>query len=206
MLQAFPSFPTLLRPRTGMVRMAATELAARSVQIYRQPAASLSSARASKPMSSSRDLCIFRRPSAPRSQSSAGKSVTGSDSIIWDAGLWSEDSMRNALTQGFSSTLLIECRQRYGDVLGRTVRDGIPFGTWWRCISDWPRPPPSQPNVRTLPAARMNLFRSMHLCTSPVADPATAPRSVVNCHPLWHAERNRRASEYVRAGRQSSAL
>jgi len=35
--------------------------------------------------------------------------------------------MRNALTQGFSSTLLIE-RQRYGDVLGRTVRDGIPFG------------------------------------------------------------------------------
>jgi hypothetical protein len=28
MLQAFPSFPTLLRPRTGMVRMAATELAA----------------------------------------------------------------------------------------------------------------------------------------------------------------------------------
>jgi hypothetical protein len=50
------------------------------------------------------------------------------DSIIWDAGLWSEDSMRNALTQGFSSTLLIERRQRYGDVLGRTVRDGIPFG------------------------------------------------------------------------------
>jgi hypothetical protein len=35
--------------------------------------------------------------------------------------------MRNALPQGFSSTLLIE-RQRYGDVLGRTVRDGIPFG------------------------------------------------------------------------------
>jgi hypothetical protein len=28
MLQAFPSFATLLRPRTGMVRMAATELAA----------------------------------------------------------------------------------------------------------------------------------------------------------------------------------
>ena len=28
------------------------------------------------------------------------------DSTIWDAGLWSEDSMRNALTQGFSSTLL----------------------------------------------------------------------------------------------------
>ena len=37
--------------------------------------------------------------------------------------------MRNALTQGFSSTLLIERRQRYGDVLGRrAVRDGIPFG------------------------------------------------------------------------------
>jgi hypothetical protein len=46
------------------------------------------------------------------------------DSIIWE----SEDSMRNALTQGFSSTLLIERRQRHGDVLARRVRDGIPFG------------------------------------------------------------------------------
>ena len=36
--------------------------------------------------------------------------------------------MRNALTQGFSSTLLVERRQRHGDVLARRVRDGIPFG------------------------------------------------------------------------------
>jgi len=101
-----------------------------SVQIYRQRAASLSSAIASKQrrrfglpaVSSSRDLCIFRRLSAPEARVKQ-ESVTGSTRL---SGM--PVSMRNALTQGFSSTLLIERRQRYSDVLGRTVRDGIPFG------------------------------------------------------------------------------
>jgi hypothetical protein len=64
------------------------------------------------------------------------------DSIIWDAGLWSEDSMRNALTQGFSSTLLIEAAK--DTVMYWVGRCAMAFhsATWWRCISDWPRPPP----------------------------------------------------------------
>jgi hypothetical protein len=77
MLQAFPSFPTLLRPRTGMVRMAATELAAQlrpnlpaAGRILVLCDASKQRRRFGLPaVSSSRDLCIFRRPSAPRSQS-----------------------------------------------------------------------------------------------------------------------------------------
>jgi hypothetical protein len=35
--------------------------------------------------------------------------------------------MRRALDRDYS-TLLVERRASYGDVLGRTVRDGIPFG------------------------------------------------------------------------------
>ena len=49
------------------------------------------------------------------------------DSVIWEAGFWSEDTMRRALTQGYQ-TLLIERRKKYGDALVGTVRDGIPFG------------------------------------------------------------------------------
>jgi hypothetical protein len=48
-------------------------------------------------------------------------------SIISDAGFWSADSIRRALTRGYR-TLLIERCKSHGDPLGRTVRDGIPFG------------------------------------------------------------------------------
>ena len=47
------------------------------------------------------------------------------DVITWEADFWNEDSMRRALNESYR-TLLIE--RRYGDPLGRTVRDGIPFG------------------------------------------------------------------------------
>src|SRR5262249_15432329 len=49
------------------------------------------------------------------------------EQVIWDAGFWSEDSMRRALAREYR-TLLIERRKDYRDPLNRTVRDGIPFG------------------------------------------------------------------------------
>jgi hypothetical protein len=49
------------------------------------------------------------------------------DAITWEAGFWNEDTMRRALDRDYS-TLLVERRASYGDALGRTVRDGSPFG------------------------------------------------------------------------------
>jgi hypothetical protein len=136
MLQAFPSFPTLLRPRTGMVRMAATELAAQlrpnlpatgRILVLCDSVEAAQAVWLAGGVVEPRSMYLPSTFRAPKPELSR-KERDRIDSIIWDAGLWSEDSMRNALTQGFSSTLLIERRQRYGDVLGRTVRDGIPFG------------------------------------------------------------------------------
>jgi hypothetical protein len=85
MLQAFPSFPTLLRPEPEWFAWRRPNLRHSSVQTYRQRAASLSSATASKQrrrfglpaVSSSRDLCIFRRLSAPEARAKQ-ESVIGS--------------------------------------------------------------------------------------------------------------------------------
>ena len=136
MLQAFPSFPTLLRPRTGMVRMAATELAAQlrpnlpatgRILVLCDSVEAAQAVWLAGGVVEPRSMYLPSTFRAPKPELSR-KERDRINSIIWDAGLWSEDSMRNALTQGFSSTLLIERRQTYGDVLGRTVRDGIPFG------------------------------------------------------------------------------
>jgi hypothetical protein len=49
------------------------------------------------------------------------------DSIVWKAGFWSVDSMRQAIVREYR-TLLIERRNSYMDQFGGAVRDGIPFG------------------------------------------------------------------------------
>lgn len=134
-LQASPSFPTLLRPESDNVRAAATEL---SVQLRPNLSATsrvlvlcdrVEAAQAvwlAGGVIEPRSLYLptnFREPKPGLTKDERDKI----DPVIWEAGFWSEDSMRRALTQGYR-TLLIERRQSYGDPLGRTVRDGIPFG------------------------------------------------------------------------------
>ena len=136
MLQAFPSFPTLFRPQTGMVRMAATELGAQfrpnlpatgRILVLSDSVEAAQAVWLADGVIEPRSYVLPTNFRAPKPELGR-KERDRINSIIWEAGLWSEDSMRNAFTQGLSSTLLIERRQRYGDVLGRTVRDGIPFG------------------------------------------------------------------------------
>lgn len=170
MLQAFPSFPTLLRPRTGMVRMAATELAAQlrpnlpatgRILVLCDSVEAAQAVWLAGGVVEPRSIYLPSTFRAPKPELSR-KERDRIDSIIWDAGLWSEDSMRNAFTQGFSSTLLIERRQRYcagsdgarWHSIRRRGGDAFPTGR------DLHR---SRPNVRTLPAARTNLFNaSLH--------------------------------------------
>jgi len=133
--QAFPSFPTLLRPESDNVRTAATELslqlrpslsATSRVLVLCDHAEAAQAVWLAGGVIEPRSMYLpsnFREPKPGLTQEERDKV----DSVIWDAGFWDEDSMRHALTLGYR-TLLIERRKSYGDPLGRMVRDGIPFG------------------------------------------------------------------------------
>jgi hypothetical protein len=134
-MQASPSFPTLLRPDSDSVRTAATELslqlrpslsATNRVLVLCERAEAAQAVWLAGGVIEPRSLYLptnFREPKPGLTKDERDKV----DQVIWEAGFWSEDSMRRALTRGYR-TLLIERRKSYGDQLGRTVRDGIPFG------------------------------------------------------------------------------
>jgi hypothetical protein len=133
--QASPSFPTLLRPRSDNIRTAALELSTQLRPILSATTRVLvlcDSVEASQAVwlaggiIEPRSLFLpanFREPKSGLTKDEYDRI----DSTIWDAGYWSESSMRRALTEGYQM-LLIERRKNYRDGLGRTVRDGIPFG------------------------------------------------------------------------------
>jgi hypothetical protein len=135
MTQASPSFPTLLRPTTGNIRSAATELAAQlrqnlsatdRVLVLCDRVEAAQAVWLAGGVIEARSLFLpsnFREPKPGVTQEEREKI----DAITWDAGFWNEDTMRRALSQDYR-TLLIERRASYGDMLTRTVRDGIPFG------------------------------------------------------------------------------
>ena len=133
--QVSPAFPTLLRPASDNVRAAATEL---SVQLRPKLSATnrvlvlcdrVEAAQAvwlAGGLIEPRSLYLptnFREPKPGTTKDERDKI----DSITWGAGFWNEDSMRRALKESYR-TLLIERRASYSEALGRTVRDGIPFG------------------------------------------------------------------------------
>jgi hypothetical protein len=135
-MQAFPSFPTLARPEPdNNVRTAATELSLQlrpSLSVTNRVLVLCERVEAAQAVwlaggvIEPRSLYLptnFREPKPGLTQDERDKV----ESVIWDAGFWSEDSMRRAMIRGYR-TLLIERRESYGDPLGRTVRDGIPFG------------------------------------------------------------------------------
>ena len=134
-MQAFPSFPTLLRPKTDKVRTAATELAAQlrpnlsgtgRVLVLSDRVEAAQAVWLAGGVIEARSLYLptnFREPKPGVTPEEREKV----DAITWEAGFWNEDNMRRALDQDYR-TLLIERRASYGDPLGRTVRDGIPFG------------------------------------------------------------------------------
>lgn len=133
--QASPSFPTLLRPESNNIRTAATEL---SLQLRPNLSAtsrvlvlcdSVEAAQAvwlAGGVIEPRSLYLptnFREPKPGLTKDERDKV----EAVVWDAGFWSEDSMRRALSRSYRM-LLIERRASYGDPLDRMVRDGIPFG------------------------------------------------------------------------------
>ena len=134
-MQAFPSFPTLLRPKTDNVRQAATELAAQlrpnlsgtsRVLVLSDRVEAAQAVWLAGGVIEARSLYLptnFREPKpgvTPKERENV-------DAITWESGFWNEDTMRRALDEDYR-TLLIERRPSSGDPLGRTVRDGIPFG------------------------------------------------------------------------------
>ena len=134
-MQASPSFPTLLRPKSDSVRTAATELsrqlrpslpATGRVLVLCDRVEAAQAVWLAGGVIEPRSLYLpanFREPKPGVTKDEREKI----DEVTWDAGFWNEDSMRRALSEGYR-TLLIERRASYGDPLGRTVRDGIPFG------------------------------------------------------------------------------
>jgi hypothetical protein len=134
-LQAFPSFPTLLRPQSDKVQTTVSEL---STQLRPHLPATgrvlvlCDSVEASQAVwlaggvIEPRSLYLpttFREPKPGLTQGERDNVNT----VVWEAGFWSEESMRRALPRDYQ-TLLIERRSRYGDTLAKTVRDGLPFG------------------------------------------------------------------------------
>ena len=134
-MQASPSFPTLLRPGTDKVKTAATELAAQlrpklsgtgRVLVLSDRVETAQAVWLAGGVIEARSLYLptnFREPKPGVTPEEREKV----DAITWEAGFWNEDTMRRALDRDYS-TLLVERRASYGDALGRTVRDGIPFG------------------------------------------------------------------------------
>jgi hypothetical protein len=135
MMQLFPSFPTLLRPQTDKVLTAATEISRQlrpNLPTMGRVLVLCEAVEASQAVWLAGGVIEPRSMYLPSNFREARPGLTKDerdkiDSVIWEAGFWSEASMRRALTQGYQ-TLLIERRKKYGDTLVGTVRDGIPFG------------------------------------------------------------------------------
>jgi len=134
-MHASPSFPTLLRPNTEKVQTAATELAAQlrpnlpetgRVLVLSDRVEAAQAVWLAGGVIEARSLYLptnFREPRPGVTPEERARI----DAITWEAGFWNEDNMRRALDRDYR-TLLVERRASYGDALGRTVRDGIPFG------------------------------------------------------------------------------
>jgi hypothetical protein len=136
-MQAFPFYPTILRPESDSdnVRKAATAL---SLQLRPHLSATdrvlvlcdrVEAAQAvwlAGGVIEPRSMYLpitFREPKPGLPKDQRDKI----EAVAWEAGFWSEDTMRRALAQKYR-TLMVERRDNYGDPLGRTVRGGIPFG------------------------------------------------------------------------------
>lgn len=134
-MQASPSFPTLLRPKSDSVRAAATELSRQlrpslpttgRVLVLCDRVEAAQAVWLAGGVIEPRSLYLptnFREPKPGLTKGERDRI----EATVWEAGFWSEDSMRRALAQGYR-TLLIERRKSYNDPLAKTVRDGIPFG------------------------------------------------------------------------------
>jgi hypothetical protein len=132
---AFPAFPTLLRPATGNLRMLARDLSAqlrtripldKRILVVSGSVATSQAVWLAGGVVEPRSLYLpttFRepRPELPQAQRA------NINQVIWDAGFWSEASMRAALPRDYAA-LLVERRSAYDAPLAQTVRDGIPFG------------------------------------------------------------------------------
>ena len=134
-MQISPSFPTLLRPESDNVRTAATEL---SLQLRPHLSTTNRVFVLCDRVEAAQAVWLAGGVIEPRSlylpttfrESKPGLTKDERDkidAIVWEAGFWGEGSMRRALNREYR-TLLIERRKTYGDPLGRTVREGIPFG------------------------------------------------------------------------------
>ena len=134
-IQAFPSFPTLLRPQSGKVQTTAVELSTKlrpnlpatgRVLVLCESVEAAQAVWLAGGVIEPRSLYLptnFREPKPGVTQDERDKI----NSVIWEAGFWSEDTMRRALPRDYR-TLLVERRSSYGDTFAATVRDGIPFG------------------------------------------------------------------------------
>jgi hypothetical protein len=134
-MQASPFFPTLLRPASDSVRAAATQLAlelrpnlsaTERVLVLCDRVEAAQAVWLAGGVIEPRSLYLpanFREPKAGLPKDERDKV----DQIVWEAGFWSEQTMRRALTETYR-TLLIERRNSYMDQFGGVVRDGIPFG------------------------------------------------------------------------------
>ncbi|HEY2342102.1 MAG TPA: hypothetical protein VGH90_03680, partial [Chthoniobacteraceae bacterium] len=134
-MQASPFFPTLLRPASDSVRAAATQLALQlrpnlsatdRVLVLCERVEAAQAVWLAGGVIVPRSLYLpsnFRKPQPGLPKDERNRI----DSIVWSAGFWSEDSMREAIVREYR-TLLIERRNSYMDQFGGSVRDGIPFG------------------------------------------------------------------------------
>ena len=134
-MQAFPSFPTLLRPQSTKIQTAAIELskqlrpnlpATGRVLVLCDSVEAPQAVWLAGSLIEPRSLYLpsnFREPKPGLTNGERDKV----ESIVWEAGFWSEASLRRALLREYR-TLLIERRTSYGEPLAQTVRDGIPFG------------------------------------------------------------------------------
>jgi hypothetical protein len=134
-VRLFPAFPTLLCPTPPGVRGTAEALATQlrphisatnRVLVLCDGVETSQAVWLAGGVIEPRSLYLptsFREPKPGLSDEQRDKV----DQVVWEAGLWSDGSMRRALTQGYS-TLLIERRNSYADPIRRTVHDGIPFG------------------------------------------------------------------------------
>ncbi|MGH6709666.1 MAG: hypothetical protein ACREEK_11925, partial [Bradyrhizobium sp.] len=134
-MQAFPSFPTLLRPQSGKVQTAAVELSTQlrphlpttgRILVLCDTIEASQAVWLAGGVIEPRSLYLpanFREPRAGLTKDERDRV----DSIVWDAGYWNDESMRRALPRDYRN-LLIERRSKYSDTIVQTVRDGIPFG------------------------------------------------------------------------------
>ena len=134
-IHASPAFPTLLRPGSGSVRNVAERLSAqlksrlptaRRVMVLSGSVAPAQAVWLAGGVIEPRSLYLTANFREPRAELPENQRVM-IDDAIWNAGFWSEESMRHALTEQYT-LLLVERRNAYTDPIRRTVRDGIPFG------------------------------------------------------------------------------